>query len=156
MKSSKPICPGIFRPRICSCQNDAQTMRGRPRIFATGRETRAGPTSGRFKKELGLPDLVLTQNIVHHRVTLDRRGSKKQGSVRTFCFFGAPPFFNAILLFYVPYAVVVIYLTRSSTGRRTLSVGKNWDWASWIGFLGGWKSRLFAILNTSEIGLQDN
>ena len=60
----------------------------------------------------------------------------------------------AILLFYVPSAMVVIYLNRQMPLE-----GGVYQWAKLglkrlVGFMVAWNLWLFAILNTSEIGLQ--
>src|SRR5262249_60223242 len=60
----------------------------------------------------------------------------------------------AMILFYIPSAAVVIYLNRIMPLE-----GGVYQWAKigfneLIGFLVAWNLWLFAILNTSEIGLQ--
>lgn len=110
-------------------------------------EERVEARSREFKKELGLPDLVLTQILFI--VGLPWVGvAAKQGPSHIVLWLGA------ILLFYLPSAVVVIYLNRTMPLE-----GGVYQWAKLgfndaIGFLVAWNLWLMAILNTSEIGLQ--
>ena len=100
-----------------------------------------------FRKELGLTDLVFTQILFI--VGLPWVGvAAKQGPSHTVLWL------IAALLFYIPSAFVVIYLN-----RRMPLEGGVYQWAKlgfneFIGFLVAWNLWLFAILNTSEIGLQ--
>jgi amino acid transporter len=110
-------------------------------------EERVESRSAEFKKELGLTDLVLTQILFI--VGLPWVGvAAKQGQSHIVLWLAA------ILLFYIPSAVVVIYL-----GRAMPLEGGLYQWAKLgfndlVGFLVAWNLWLFAILNTSEIGLQ--
>lgn len=103
--------------------------------------------SSAFKKELGLTDLVLTQILFI--VGLPWIGvAAKQGNSHILLWLAA------MLLFYIPSAVVVTYLN-----RRMPLEGGLYQWAKLgfnelTGFLVAWNLWLFAILNTSEIGLQ--
>ncbi|HZF07593.1 MAG TPA: APC family permease [Thermoanaerobaculia bacterium] len=110
-------------------------------------EERVEARSGVFRKELGLTDLVLTQ--VLFIIGLPWIGvAAKQGPSHVVLWL------LAMLLFYVPSAVVVTYL------HRILPLeGGLYQWAKLggnelLGFLVAWNLWLFAILNTSEIGLQ--
>ncbi|PYS89990.1 MAG: amino acid permease [Acidobacteria bacterium] len=100
-----------------------------------------------FKKELGLTDLVLTQILFI--VGLPWVGvAAKQGPSHIVLWLAA------ILLFYIPSAMVVIYLNREMPLE-----GGVYQWAKLglndlVGFMVAWNLWLFAILNTSEIGLQ--
>ncbi len=100
-----------------------------------------------FKKELGLTDLVLTQILFI--VGLPWIGvAAKQGNSHIVLWL------LAMFLFYIPSAVVVTYLN-----RRMPLEGGLYQWAKLgfnelTGFLVAWNLWLFAILNTSEIGLQ--
>src|SRR6476660_4971624 len=100
-----------------------------------------------FKKELGLTDLALTQILFI--VGLPWIGvAAKQGPSHVVLWL------LAIFLFYIPSAVVVIYLNRIMPLEGGL-----YQWAKLgvnelIGFLVAWNLWLFAILNTSEIGIQ--
>ncbi len=110
-------------------------------------EQRVEQQSSVFKKELGLTDLVLTQILFI--VGLPWVGvAAKQGPSHVVLWL------TAILLFYIPSAVVVIYLNKQMPLE-----GGVYQWAKLglndlIGFLVAWNLWLFAILNTSEIGLQ--
>jgi amino acid transporter len=110
-------------------------------------EERVEARSREFKKELGLPDLVLTQILFI--VGLPWVGvAAKQGPSHIVLWLGA------ILLFYLPSAAVVIYLNRAMPLE-----GGVYQWAKLgfndaVGFLVAWNLWLMAILNTSEIGLQ--
>jgi amino acid transporter len=100
-----------------------------------------------FKKELGLTDLVLTQILFI--VGLPWVGvAAKQGPSHVVLWVAAA------ILFYVPSALVVIYLNRAMPLEGGL-----YQWAKLgindvIGFMVAWNLWLFAILNTSEIGIQ--
>src|SRR5215203_6931942 len=93
-----------------------------------------------FKKELGLSDLVLTQILFI--VGLPWIGvAAKQGHSHLVLWV------TAALLFYVPSALVVIYLNRAMPLE-----GGVYQWAKLglndlIGFIVAWNLWLFAILN---------
>ncbi len=100
-----------------------------------------------FKKELGLTDLVLTQ--VLFIVGLPWVGvAAKQGPSHIIFWL------IAMFLFYVPSAVVVIYLNRIMPLEGGLYQWAKMGFNELLGFLVAWNLWLFAILNTSEIGLQ--
>src|ERR1700754_862487 len=100
-----------------------------------------------FKKELGLTDLVLTQILFI--VGLPWVGvAAKQGNSHIVLWLGA------MLLFYIPSAVVVTYLNRQMPLEGGLYQWAKLGFNDLIGFLVAWNLWLFAILNTSEIGLQ--
>ena len=100
-----------------------------------------------FKKELGLTDLVLTQILFI--VGLPWVGvAAKQGPSHIVLWLAA------ILLFYLPSAMVVIYLNRAMPLE-----GGVYQWAKLglndlVGFMVAWNLWLFAILNTSDAGIQ--
>jgi amino acid transporter len=110
-------------------------------------EHRVEERSAAFKKELGLTDLVFTQILFI--VGLPWVGvAAKQGPSHVVLWL------LAALLFYIPSAFVVIYLNKAMPLE-----GGVYQWAKLglndaIGFLVAWNLWLFAILNTSEIGLQ--
>jgi amino acid transporter len=110
-------------------------------------EQRLEHRSDVFKKELGLTDLVLTQILFI--VGLPWVGvAAKQGPSHVVLWVAAA------ILFYVPSALVVIYLNRAMPLEGGL-----YQWAKLgindaIGFMVAWNLWLFAILNTSEIGIQ--
>ena len=100
-----------------------------------------------FKKELGLSDLVLTQILFI--VGLPWVGvAAKQGPSHVILWI------VAMLFFYVPSAVVVIYLNRMMPLEGGLYQWAKLGFNDLVGFLVAWNLWLFAILNTSEIGLQ--
>ena len=100
-----------------------------------------------FKKELGLSDLVLTQILFI--VGLPWVGvAAKQGPSHVILWL------VAMLFFYVPTAVVVIYLNRIMPLEGGLYQWAKLGFNDLVGFLVAWNLWLFAILNTSEIGLQ--
>jgi amino acid transporter len=103
--------------------------------------------SAALKRELGLTDLVLTQILFI--VGLPWVGvAAKQGPAHVVFWL------IALTLFYLPSAVVVTHLS-----RRMPLEGGLYQWAKLgfnelTGFLVAWNLWLFAILNTSETGLQ--
>jgi amino acid transporter len=100
-----------------------------------------------FKKELGLTDLVLTQILFI--VGLPWVGvAAKQGPSHIVLWL------TAILLFYIPSAVVVIYLNRTMPLEGGLYQWAKLGFNDLLGFMVAWNLWLFAILNTSEVGLQ--
>src|SRR6185503_5912703 len=100
-----------------------------------------------FKKELGLTDLVFTQILFI--VGLPWVGvAAKQGPSHVVLWL------LAALLFYVPSAFVVIYLNRTMPLEGGVYQWAKLGFNDLIGFLVGWNLWLFAILNTSEIGIQ--
>ena len=110
-------------------------------------ESRVEERSSVFRKELGLTDLIFTQILFI--VGLPWVGvAAKQGGSHTVLWL------LAALLFYIPSAFVVIYLNRAMPLE-----GGVYQWAKIgfndvVGFIVAWNLWLFAILNTSEIGLQ--
>jgi amino acid transporter len=110
-------------------------------------EARVEARSGVFKKELGLTDLVLTQ--VLFIVGLPWIGvAAKQGPSHVVLWL------LAMLFFYLPSAAVVIYLNRVMPLEGGLYQWAKLGFNPLLGFLVAWNLWLFAILNTSEIGLQ--
>ncbi|HEX4961017.1 MAG TPA: APC family permease [Thermoanaerobaculia bacterium] len=110
-------------------------------------EERVEAKSRVFKKELGLADLALTQ--VLFIVGLPWIGvAAKQGPSHVVLWL------LAMVFFYVPSAVVVIYLNRVMPLEGGLYQWAKLGFNELLGFLVAWNLWLFAILNTSEIGLQ--
>src|SRR5215468_8246117 len=100
-----------------------------------------------FKKELGLTDLALTQILFI--VGLPWIGTAgKLGPSHIVLWL------LAILFFYLPSAAVVIYLNRVMPLEGGLYQWAKLGFNELLGFLVAWNLWLFAILNTSEIGLQ--
>jgi len=110
-------------------------------------EERIEARSGVFKKELGLADLALTQ--VLFIIGLPWIGvAAKQGPSHVVLWL------LAMLFFYIPSAAVVIYLNRIMPLEGGLYQWAKLGCNEFLGFLVAWNLWLFAILNTSEIGLQ--
>jgi amino acid transporter len=110
-------------------------------------EDRVESRSAIFKKELGLTDLVLTQILFI--VGLPWVGvAAKQGPSHVVLWLAA------MALFYIPSAAVVIYLNRSMPLEGGIYQWAKLGFNDLVGFLVAWNLWLFAILNTSEIGLQ--
>ena len=110
-------------------------------------EKRVIQQSSTFKKELGLTDLVLTQILFI--VGLPWVGvAAKQGPSHVVLWLAA------ILLFYIPSAVVVIYLNRAMPLEGGVYQWAKLGFNDLVGFMVAWNLWLFAILNTSEVGLQ--
>src|SRR4029450_173698 len=106
------------------------------------------PDSGpELRRELGLADLALTQILFVVGLPWVGVAAKLGPSHVVF-------WLLAMAFFYIPSAIVVIYLN----GVRPLEGGL-YQWAKFgfselIGFLVAWNLWLFAILNTSETGIQ--
>lgn len=110
-------------------------------------EERVEQRSAGFKKELGLRDLALTQILFIIGLSWVGAAGKLGPSHIVF-------WLLAIALFYIPSAVVVIYLN----GLMPLEGGL-YQWAKLglneaAGFMVAWNLWLYVITNTSEIGLQ--
>jgi glutamate:GABA antiporter len=100
-----------------------------------------------FKKELGLTDLVLTQILFIVGLSWVGAAAKLGPSHTVF-------WLLAIVLFYIPSAVVVIYLNRLMPLEGGLYQWAKLGFNEFIGFLVAWNLWLFVIVLTSEIGLQ--
>src|SRR3982751_7080496 len=110
-------------------------------------ESRVQARSSEFKKELGLTDLVLTQILFI--IGLPWVGvAAKQGPSHTILWL------LAVVLFYIPSAFTVVYLNRSMPLEGGIYQWAKLGFNDLVGFLVAWNLWLFAILNTSEIGLQ--
>jgi len=106
-----------------------------------------GGSAPQLPRELGLVDLALTQ--VLFIVGLPWVGvAAKLGTAHVVFWLAA------IVLFYVPSAVVVTYLSRIMPLEGGLYQWAKLGFNACVGFLVAWNLWLFAILNTSEIGLQ--
>jgi amino acid transporter len=120
---------------------------------ARGAEAREAGAAGaeargaELRQELGLSDLVLTQ--VLFIVGLPWVGVAA-GQGRAHVVF----WLLAIALFYVPSAAVVIHLNRAMPLEGGLYQWAKLGFGERTGFLVAWNLWLFAILNTSEVGLQ--
>jgi amino acid transporter len=110
-------------------------------------EERVEARSGVFKKELGLADLALTQILFI--IGLPWIGvAARQGPSHVVLWL------LAMLFFYIPSAAVVIYLNRIMPLEGGLYQWAKLGFNEGLGFLVAWNLWLFAILSTSEIGLQ--
>jgi glutamate:GABA antiporter len=100
-----------------------------------------------FKKELGLMDLALTQILFIVGLSWVGAAAKLGPSHIIF-------WLLAILLFYVPSAVVVIYLNRLMPLEGGLYQWAKLGFNEFTGFMVAWNLWVFVIVLTSEIGLQ--
>src|SRR5262249_55113512 len=103
--------------------------------------------SAQFKKELGLTDLALTQILFIVGLPWVGTAGKLGPSHVVF-------WLLAIVLFYLPSAAVVIHLNRLMPLEGGLYQWAKLRFNEFVGYLVAWNLWLFAILNTSEIGLQ--
>jgi amino acid transporter len=100
-----------------------------------------------LRRELGLSDLVLTQILFI--VGLPWVGvAAKQGPAHVVFWL------IAMIFFYVPSAIVVISLNRLMPLEGGLYQWAKIGFSELVGFLVAWNLWLFAILNTSETGIQ--
>src|SRR4030095_10655658 len=110
-------------------------------------EASVAERSAGLKRELGLTDLVFTQILFI--VGLPWVGvAAKQGPAHVVFWI------VALVLFYVPSAVVVIYLNRLMPLEGGLYQWAKLGFNELTGFLVAWNLWLFGILNTSDVGLQ--
>jgi glutamate:GABA antiporter len=103
--------------------------------------------SAAFKKELGLRDLVLTQILFI--VGLGWIGTAARVGPSHVVFW-----LLAIVLFYIPSALVVIHLNRLMPLEGGLYQWAKVGFSELAGFLVAWNIWIYAIVNASEIGLQ--
>src|SRR5215813_768455 len=100
-----------------------------------------------LRRDLGLSDLVLTQILFI--VGLPWVGvAAKQGPAHVVFWL------IAAALFYVPSALVVIHLNRDMPLEGGLYQWAKSAFNDLVGFLVVWNLWLFAIINTSETGIQ--
>jgi amino acid transporter len=110
-------------------------------------EADAPAASPSLPRELGLSDLVFTQLLFI--VGLPWVGvAAKQGPAHVVFWV------IAMVLFYVPSAMVVIHLNRLMPLEGGLYQWAKIGFSDRVGFLVAWNLWLFAILNTSETGIQ--
>lgn len=110
-------------------------------------ETIVVERSAVFRKELGLRDLVLTQILFI--VGLSWVGAAAKLGPAHVIFW-----LLAITLFYVPSAIVVVYLNRLMPLEGGLYQWAKLGFNELFGFLVAWNLWLYVIANTSEAGLQ--
>jgi glutamate:GABA antiporter len=119
-----------------------------PEAEAAGQsEAAVAAHSAALHKELGLADLALTQVLFIVGLPWVGVAAKLGPSHVTF-------WLLAIALFYLPSAAVVIYLNREMPLEGGLYQWAKLGFSELTGFLVAWNLCLFAILNTSETGLQ--
>jgi glutamate:GABA antiporter len=100
-----------------------------------------------LKRELGLTDLALTQILFIVGLPWVGVAAKLGPSHVVF-------WLAAIIFFYIPSAIVVIYLNRLMPLEGGLYQWAKLGFSEQTGFLVAWNLWLFAILNTSDTGLQ--
>jgi hypothetical protein len=100
-----------------------------------------------LKRELGLADLTLTQILFIVGLPWVGVAAKNGSSHVVF-------WIAAIVLFYIPSAIVVTYLNRLMPLEGGLYQWAKLGFNELTGFLVAWNLWLFAILNTSDTGLQ--
>lgn len=110
-------------------------------------ESRVKAHSASLKKELGVPDLVLTQILFIVGLTWIGVAGKLGPSHVVF-------WLLALTLFYLPSAAVVMYLNRLMPLEGGLYQWAKLGFNETVGFMLAWNLWLYVILNTSEIGLQ--
>jgi amino acid transporter len=109
-------------------------------------EARVVEKSAEFRKELGLRDLALTQILfVIGLVWVGTAGKLGPAHVVFWLV--------AIVLFYIPSAIVVIYLNRQMPLEGGLYQWAKLGFSEVIGFMVAWNLWLFVMTNTSETGL---
>jgi len=100
-----------------------------------------------FRRELGLGDLVLTQILFV--IGLPWVGvAAKQGPSHVVLWL------LAVVFFYLPSAVVITHLNRETPLEGGLYQWAKVGFGEVLGFMVAWNLWLFAIMNTSDIGLQ--
>jgi glutamate:GABA antiporter len=100
-----------------------------------------------LRRELGLSDLVFTQILFIIGLPWVGVAAKLGPAHVVF-------WLIAIALFYIPSAVVVIYLNRLMPLEGGLYQWAKYGFSDFAGFMVAWNLWLFAILNTSETGIQ--
>src|SRR5499426_2465962 len=106
--------------------------------------TGSGPE---LRRELGLADLALTQILFVVGLPWVGVAAKLGPSHVVF-------WLLAMAFFYIPSAIVVIYLNRLMPLEGGLYQWAKFGFGELTGFLVAWNLWLFAILNTSETGIQ--
>jgi amino acid transporter len=109
-------------------------------------EERVAARSAAFKKELGTADLVLTQILFIIGLSWVGVAAKLGPAHVVF-------WLLAIVLFYVPTAMVVIHLNRLMPLEGGLYQWAKLGFGEFAGFMVAWNSWVYVIVLTSEIGL---
>ncbi|HTI38514.1 MAG TPA: APC family permease [Vicinamibacterales bacterium] len=118
-----------------------------PSVSLRTEEAQVQARSADLRKDLGVADLTLTQILFI--VGLPWVGvAAKQGPAHVVFWLAA------ITFFYLPSAAVVVHLNRAMPLEGGLYQWAKLGFNDLIGFLVAWNLWLFAILNTSETGLQ--
>ena len=108
--------------------------------------TRLEQESAAFRKELGLTDLVLTQIVYVVGVIWVGTAAKLGASHGVF-------WLAAMLLFYLPQAAVVVYLSRRMPYEGGLYQWTKLGLGELLGFLVAWNLWLYAVVLISTVGL---
>ncbi len=103
--------------------------------------------SASLKKELGLRDLVLTQILVIVGLSWIGVAGKLGPSHAVF-------WLLALVLFYVPSAAVVMYLSRLMPLEGGLYQWAKLGFSDTVGFMLAWNLWLYVIVFTSEVGVE--
>ena len=122
-------------------------MTSRPQRDLARAEAQIEAHSASLKKELGVPDLVLTQILFIVGLTWIGVAGKLGPSHVVF-------WLLAIVLFYLPSAAVVMYLARLMPLEGGLYQWAKLGFNETVGFMLAWNLWLYVIVFTSEIGLQ--
>lgn len=110
-------------------------------------ESEINAHSASLKKELGVPDLVLTQILFIVGLTWIGVAGKLGPSHVVF-------WLLAFALFYLPSAAVVMYLNRLMPLEGGLYQWAKLGFNEMVGFMLAWNLWLYVILSLSEVGLQ--
>jgi len=102
--------------------------------------------SAELKKELGLWNLVFTQILFVMGLTWVGAGAKLGPSHATF-------WLLAVVLFYIPSAIVVVHLSRRMPLEGGLYQWSKIAFDERVGFLVAWNLWIYAMILTSEIGV---
>jgi amino acid transporter len=114
--------------------------------YLRGEEERIEARSAAFRKELGLRDVVLAQVLIVMGLSGLGLAAKVGPS-------SLVVWLLAILLFYVPLAVVVIHLNRLVPLEGGLYQWAKLSLGEFVGYLVGWNNFLFVILYVSSVGM---
>src|SRR3954465_8456038 len=114
---------------------------------STGEAARLEHESAAFRKELGLGDLVLTQIVYVVGVIWVGTAAKLGPSHAVF-------WLAAMLLFYLPQAAVVVYLSRRMPYEGGLYQWTKLGLGELLSFLVAWNLWLYAVVLISTVGLQ--
>jgi len=110
-------------------------------------EAKVEAHSASLKKELGVRDLALTQILFIVGLTWIGVAGKLGPSHVVL-------WLLALVLFYIPSAVVVMYLNRLMPLEGGLYQGAKLGFNETVGFMLAWNLWLYVIMYTSEVGLQ--